>query len=149
MSDTRVTFIEETIMKAVKRLLSGRVNEILRDTEYSVPVIEFGEFAGGDVVVPVVSLSSCEQTEKERIIRLDAYSLTITISLPEMPESELYCYAFSGAVGRAFYDDPTLGGVVDRAVITGKKYVPPKKPHCGEGWELIVSVRVTVEEVGK
>jgi len=147
MSDNRALYIEETIIKGVKRLLTGRVNEVLRDSEYSIPIIEFGEFTGGGVVVPVISLSACERTEKERIIKLEAYSLTIAISLPETPESEFHCYAYSGAVGRAFYDDPTLGGVVDRAVITGKKYNSPKKPNCGEGWELIVTLQVTVEVI--
>jgi hypothetical protein len=43
------------------------------------------------------------------------------------------------------YEEPTLGGVVDRAVVTGKKYVAPKKKDCGESWSLVVTVRVTVE----
>jgi len=141
-------FVETRIIEAVRKLLTGRVNELLGDIEHPVPLIEFTEFADGDVVVPLVALSVCERTEKERIIRQDAYSLTITLSLPETPESELHCYAYSGAIGRAFYDDPNLDGVADRAVITGKKYVSPKKPHCGEGWELIVSLRVTVERIG-
>jgi len=147
MSDNRALYIEETIIKAVKERLTGRVNEILRETDFSIPIIEFGSCGCGDVVVPVISLNSCEKSEKERIIRLDAYSLTITFSLPETTESELFCYAYSGAIGRAFYDDPTLGGIVDRAIIIEKKYVLPKKPHCGEGWELVIYVRVTVEAV--
>jgi hypothetical protein len=57
----------------------------------------------------------------------------------------LHCYAYSGAVSRALYDDPTLGGTVDRAVITGKKYIQPKKTHCGDGWQVIISVRLTIE----
>ena len=147
MSENRAICIEETIIKAVKRLLSGRVNEILKEAEFSVPIIEFESYDCEYAVAPMISLNSCERNEKERIIKLEAYSLTITISLPETPESELHCYAYSGAVGRAFYDDPTLGGVVDRAVITGKKYNSPKKPNCGEGWELIVTLQVTVEVI--
>ena len=140
--------IEPMIISAIRKLLTGRVNELLGEMEHSVPLIEFTEFTGGDVVVPVINLATCERTEKERIIRLDTYSLTITFSLPEMPESELHCYAFSGAVGRAFYDDPTLGGVADRAVVTGKKYIEPTLPNCGEGWKLIVTLRITVEGIG-
>jgi len=147
MNENRALYIEETIIKAVKQLLTGWVNEILREAEIAIPIIEFGSCGCGDVVAPVIFLNSCEKSEKERIIKLDAYSLTITLSLPETPESELFCYAYSGAVGRAFYDDPTLGGVVDRAVITGKKYNPPKNPNCGEVWELIVTLRVTVERM--
>jgi hypothetical protein len=37
--------------------------------------------------------------------------------------------------------------MVNRAVLTGKKYIRPKKPGCGEEWKLVLSVRVTVEKV--
>ena len=140
-------FIESRIIQAVRKLLSGRVNELLNESQYAIPAIEFGSYEGNSTVAPVISISSCERSEKERIIRQDAYSLTITISLPETSESEMYCYAYSGAISRTFYDDPNLGGVVDRAVITGKKYVAPRKPHCGEEWGLVVSLRIVVEAV--
>ncbi|MCL2129162.1 MAG: hypothetical protein FWH35_02280 [Treponema sp.] len=140
-------FIEQQIITAVRKLLTGKVNELLGEMECPVPLIEFTDCRGKAVVSPDISFSSCEQSEKERIIRLDAYSMSITFTLPETPESELFCYAYSGAVGRAFYDDPTLGGVIDRAVITGKKYVQPKRANCGEGWELIVSLRLTIEAI--
>jgi hypothetical protein len=156
-------FIEQRIIEAVRVLLAGKVNEILGKTQFTIPIIEFTNYAegnlspyglrcgfqGGSAVSPVIAIVSSEQTEKERIIRFDAYSLTITFNFPEMPESELYCYAYSRAVGRATYDNPTLGGVVDRAVIIGKKYLSPKKPNCGDGWGLIVSMRVTIEGVTK
>jgi len=138
-------FVEQQIIGAVRKLLTGKVNELLGDTEYHIPLIEFSDYKGGSAVSPVISFSSCEQSEKERIIRLDTYSLTITFSLVDTPDSELHCYAYSGAIGRAFFDNPTLGGVVDRAVITNKKYTAPKNPHCGEGWGLTISLRVTVE----
>ena len=140
--------VEVRIIEAVRGLLSGRVNGILRESQFAVPVIEFGEYAGGYSVAPVISLSSCERAEKERIIRLDSYSLSISFYVPESPESELFCYAYSGAVGRAVYDDPTLGGVVDRAVVIGKKYVAPRKPNCGEGWEVAINLRITIEVMG-
>ena len=142
-------FIEQRIIAAVQGLLAGQVNEMLGEMECPIPLIEFSEYVGGDVVSPVITLSTCERTEKERIIRLDAYSLTITFTLQETPESELHCYAYSEAIGRAFYDNSTLGGVVDRAAIIGKKYVQPKKTHCGEGWGLVLSLRITVEGMRK
>ena len=141
-------FIEQRIIEAVGKMLTGRVNEALSGVEFLVPVIEIGGRGNGFAVSPTISLSSCERTEKERIIRLDAYTLTISFELAETPETELLCYAYAGAVGRAVYDDPTLGGVVDRAVLTGKKYVPPKKPHCGEGWAVIITLRLTTERLG-
>jgi hypothetical protein len=138
-------FLEQRIIEAVRGLLAGRVNELLGDIHNDVPLIEFGNYNSGNVVVPSVGLVSCEQSEKERIIRHDAYTLTIVLTLPETLESEMFCYAYSGAVSRAVYDNPTLGSVVDRAVITGKKYVPPKKANCGQGWELVLTLRFTVE----
>jgi len=137
--------IEEQIIAAVREILTGRINEILRDLKYSIPVIEFGNYSGSTAVTPMIHLSSCERTEKERIIRLDAYSLTVTFTLPETAEAEKYCYIYSGAVSREIYDNPTLSGVVDRAVITGKKYLSPKRPNCGEGWQLVISMRLTAE----
>ena len=139
-------FIEQQIIDAVRKVLIGRVNELLSESEYQIPLIEFGSYQGGNSIVPGITLSTCERTEKERIVRLDSYSLTITFSLTETPESELYCYAYAGALSRAVYDDPTLGGVVDRAVVAGKKYVQPKKPYCGENWEVTINLRVTIEE---
>jgi hypothetical protein len=122
-------YVEEAITGAVKRLLAGRVNEILADGEFPVPPVEFGGYVGRSATVPVIVLSTCERIEKERIIRLDAYALTITFSLPENPDGELSCYAYAAAVEKAIAEDPALDGVASRAVLTGKKYVPPKKPQ--------------------
>jgi hypothetical protein len=141
-------FIEMRILSAIRGLLTGRVNEILRKGELTVPVVEFVEYGCGYATAPVIALSTCERTEKERVIKLDAYTLTITFTLPETPESELHCYAYSGAVSRAIYDDPTLGGAAERAVMSGRKYVSPKRPHCGGEWGVIITLRVTVEESG-
>jgi hypothetical protein len=139
------SFIEEKIIAAVRGLLTGRVNEILRDGEFPIPLIEFSDYQGDTAVVPVICLSTCERSEKERIILQDAYSLTITFSLPETRESELHCYAYAAAVGIGIREYPTLGGYADRVVVMGKKYVNPKKPYCGGGWEVEISLRITVE----
>ena len=141
-------FIELQILDAIRKLLTGRVNEILGEWEFLMPVIEFSAFANKHTVVPAVSLVSCERTEKERIIRLDAYSLSITFTIPETQETELYCYGYAAAVCKALGENPTLGGVVDRAVISGKKYKSPIKPDCGENWETVITLRVTVEGIG-
>jgi hypothetical protein len=68
--------------------------------------------------------------------------------IPDTPDGELLCYAYSAAIGKALGENPTLGGVADRAVIAGKKYNKPKKPNCGESWELVITMRLTVEEIG-
>ena len=138
-------FIEQRIIAAIRGLLTKRVNEILRDEEFSAPVIELGGYQGVGSVAPVIALSSCEKSEKERVIRLDAYSLTITFCLPETFETESHCYAYAGAVCMALKENPTLSGIANRAAITSEKYIPPKKPHCGENWQVIISLRLTVE----
>jgi len=142
-------FIEQRIIEAIRGLLTGRVNEILSKWEFLIPVVEFSNFANRHTVAPVITLVSCERTEKERIVRLDAYSLSISITLPETQETELYCYGYAAAVCKAIGENPTLGGVVDRATISGKKYSQPKKPGCGEDWEMVIALRVTVEGISE
>ena len=137
--------IEQQIIKAVRKLLTGQVNDFLGDSQFSIPVIEFGVNGSGYTIAPAISLIGCEGTEKERIVKQDTYLMTITFSFQEQTESELHLYAYSGAVSRVFCDNPTLGGIADRTVITGKKYLTPKKQNCGESYALIVSLRVTVE----
>jgi hypothetical protein len=145
MSDNRTLFIEEAIIGAIKNLLTKRVNEKINDYNFYFPLIEFSNYTGNNAIIPVVTLVSCERTEKERIIFLDAYTLTITFTIPENPDSELYCYAYATAFEKALGEDGTLCGIVDRAVITSKKYVPPKKTDCGQEWQLIITLRITVE----
>jgi len=140
-------FIEPKIIDAVKKLHTGRINEIMCDWNFLIPLFEISDYIGTTAVTPSVFLTSCEQTEKERIIKIDAYAITITITLPETFESELYCYGYAHAFEKALNEDVTLGGVVDKTVITNKKYIPPKKPNCGMEWELIISLRITVEEM--
>jgi hypothetical protein len=141
----KALFIEENIINSVKKLLSGRVNELLGETEYPIPPVEFGSYRGGSVVSPVITLSTCERSEKERIIRLDAYTLTVTFTVLEYPEGERNCYAYAASVATALGENPTLGGAVDRAELAGKRYAPPKHPGTGEGWEAVLTLRIIVE----
>jgi hypothetical protein len=138
-------YIEEKIVNSVKRLLAGRVNELLGETEYPIPPIEFGMYRGGSAVVPVITLSTCERSEKERIIRLDAYSLTIAFTVPEWPGGERNCYAYAASVATALGENPTLGGITSRAELTGKKYVPPQHPGTGGEWGVELTLRITTQ----
>ena len=142
-----IFFIEQQIITAVRKLLTGKFNDILRGFEFQIPLVEFGIFRGVNVIAPVVSLSSCEQTEKERIIKQDTYLTTVTFPVLDTVESELYCYAYAAAFQKALCEDLTLGGAADRAVITSKKYVPPKKADCGMEWETVISLRIIVDRM--
>jgi hypothetical protein len=132
-------YIEEIIINSVKNLLLGRVNELLEESEYQIPLIEF-DYGNA----PAIRLSTGERSEKDRIIKSDVYTVALVFDVPEK-DGERNCYAYAAAVGRALGEDATMGGVVDRAAITGKKYTPPKVAHCGENWELMITLRVTVE----
>jgi hypothetical protein len=142
----RVETVEMRLLGALRGLLTGRVNELLGEMELPVPPVEPGP-RNGAAVVPVISLGTCERTEKERVIRLDAYSVTITFPAPESELSELFCYAYALAFDKALALNPALGGIASGAVITGKKYNRPEKPGCGGEWKLVISVRVTVEAI--
>jgi hypothetical protein len=144
----KVVFIEEILLNSVKKLLTGRVNELLREVEFLIPPIEFSHKTTNSYysTTPVLWLSTGERTEKERIVRLDVYTLTITLNVPEHPEGERNCYAYAGAVSTALGDDPTLDGVVDRAELTGKKYTPPKHSGTGGDWAVVLTLRFTIEK---
>ena len=139
-------FIEQQITGAVWALLLGRVNQILMELKLPVPVIEYGEYSGAFVTVPLVILRQCERTEKERIICIDAFTLEISFNPGEKPETERYCYAYSAAVSKAIKENPTLGGVVETIRISWKRYVPPLRKGGALGWGLILELRATVEE---
>ena len=140
-------FVELQIISAVRELLTVKVNEIIEKWDVFFPLVEIGSYKGGAAVNAVYLLSSCERSEKERIINIDCYSLTVNFSVPETADSELYCYAYGNAFDKALSLDKTLGGVVDCATITSTKYVPPKKVNCGQEWEVVISLRITVEQM--
>ena len=130
-------FIEQKIINAVQELLTGKVNELLKELQIVVPLIEFGNYESTDVVVPVILLNTCECTEKERIIKIDAYTLTITFNFSDTKKSELFSYAYSAAVKQALSDNPTLDSVVDRGTVITKKYDDTK---------LILTLRLIVRK---
>jgi hypothetical protein len=148
-------FIEEIILDAVKALLLGEVNELLEGMEYPVPPVEVGQSGftglspefrqGRNSTLPVISLSACERSEKERIVRIDAYTLTVAFAVPEHPDGERNCYAYAASVAAALRENPTLGGAVGLAELAGKKYTPPKQGGTGGEWGVVLSLRVTVE----
>jgi hypothetical protein len=145
MTNKEGLFIEETLLNSVEKMLVGRVNELLGEMEYPIPAIEFGRALNrGYGITPVLRLSGCERTEKERIVQLDVYTLTITFTIPEHPDGERNCYAYASAVAMAVEEDPTLGGAADRVELTGKKYTPPKQSGTGGDWEVILTLRITV-----
>jgi hypothetical protein len=129
-------FIEEKIVDGVKALLTGRVNEILAEAEEVIPLIELG--AGME---PVIVLAQGERSEKDRVVGVEVYALTVSFSI----SGERHGYAYAAAVHQALKEDHTLGGAVDWVVVARKKYVPPKQPYCGDRWELILTLVVTVE----
>jgi len=136
-------FIETKIINAVKEIILGRVNEIFSNYDILTPIIEFGKY--NRAVVPAITLTGCETTEKERIVKLDAYTLTVSCTVPDTPDSEIFCYGYNHAFCKAVGENPTLGGIVDRATVTERKYTPPKIAGSGQDWQVLITLRVTVE----
>jgi hypothetical protein len=85
-------FIEKEIIRAVQGLLIEQVNTILLESQLPVPVIGYSNHGGFYSTFPAVTLNACESTEKERIIRIDAYNVTVSFTLSEMPEGETYSF---------------------------------------------------------
>ncbi|GHT80243.1 hypothetical protein FACS1894130_11180 [Spirochaetia bacterium] len=141
MSDTAL-FVEERIIQAVSSLMTGRVNELLEDRADHIPPLDFS--GGPGAVCPKIGLALGDRSEKDRIIKVDGYVLTITLIVPEL-DGERNCYAYAALVEQALREDVTLGGAVDRAVLADKQYTPPKIPYCGDGWEAVFTLRITVE----
>ena len=142
----KVVFIEEKIINAVKKLLVGRVNELLEALAWEIPLIEFSDaFPGGPYsITPDITLSAGERSEKDRIIKIDSHTLTIRFTIPEK-NGETNGYVYAAAVEKALVEDPTLGGAADRAALLKKSYVPPKTPRCGEPWETLLTLRIATE----
>ena len=145
MNENKVLFIEDTIIGGVKSLLTSRINELLGEIEYNIPIIEFGNYSGANVIVPKIELKSCERTEKERLILLDAYTLTVTFDLPESPDSVLFTWIYFCALNKVFNDNPTLDGIADRVTMIDEDIKPPKVLHCGQDWQVTIKLRITVE----
>jgi hypothetical protein len=135
-------FTELKIKNAIRELLTGRVNEYLGRLRFQIPLIEFKETMGGDGVCPVLRLRTCERTEKERILRLDAYTVEIEFTA-NGEDGELFCYAYGAAVDWALKADSTLGGAAVRALITGKHYAEGKTAHNDERI-ITLRLRITV-----
>jgi hypothetical protein len=141
-------FIEEKLLNSVTKLLSGRVNELLGEMEFMIPPIEFAHKSAGGyyAVTPDVAVLGCERSEKERIIRLDAYKAIITFVVAG-EHGERNCYAYAASVDRAVGEDPTLGGTADYAMLVQKQYAAPKHPEMGEPWEVVLTIRIITENI--
>ena len=138
-------FVEQEILEAVRKMLTGRGNEILSDLEWQIPLFEFSDYDGKFSVVPVIRLFECERTEKERLIKLDTYTVSISFTVPEIPESEMICFAYVHAVNKAVSENPTFNGIVTRAVISSKKYQPPKMLNTGDSWQVVINLKISNE----
>jgi hypothetical protein len=148
MTDRKDLYIEEIILNSLKSLLAGRVNELLREAAFLIPPVEFTHKPNGGyyAVTPELNISTCERSEKDRIVLLDAYKVIVIFTVPES-YGDRNCYAYAASVDRALRENPTLGGIVDYALIVKKDYRGPKYPGTGEGWEAVLTLRITAEGI--
>ena len=136
-------FVEKEIINAIRKLLTCQVNEVLGAMEWNIPLFEISEYRGSIVVVPMILLKKCERTEKERIIKLDTYSVQIKFNVLDFPESENNCYAYSYAISKIIDENPTLNEIVTKAEITSKEIIHPKVKS--DYWEIVVYIKIVNE----
>jgi hypothetical protein len=128
---------EEMLLEMTAELLSGGVNFYLNELDETVPLFEIEKCRslGGYGVKADIDISECELSDKERIIKLQAYTLTITFCVKGFEHKRLlYIYAY--AIEKAIADDPTFGGVADRVAVTHKKY---------SAEQVVITLRATLE----
>jgi len=147
MSGELLVSMEKKIKGAIRKLLVDDVNKFLEELSFHVPTLEFGTHSGREVIIPNVSLSACEQSEKERIVFVNAYAVNVSIPVDDSRDwdGELLAFAYGAAIRRAVRLNSSLGGLVDRTVITNMDYVEPKRRFCGDRWIAAARLRVTVE----
>jgi hypothetical protein len=129
--------IEEKIESAVWVLLLDGVNDFLGSIDDDVPLVErnTGGFTARSPRA-VVEFAAAERTEKERIVRLDAYTVKVLFDAPES-----FCYRYAYALDKAIVADSTLGGLAERVLFEKRTY---KKTPNG-GCEAVFTLRITVE----
>ena len=130
--------IEEKIEGAVWVLLLDGVNDFLGSIDDDVPLVErnTGGFAARRSPRAVVEFAAAERTEKERIVRLDAYTVKVLFDAPES-----FCYRYAYALDKAVEANSTLGGLAERVLFEKRTY---KKTPNG-GFEAVFTLRITVE----
>jgi hypothetical protein len=103
-----VKTIEEKSVDAVWDVLTRRVNFYLGEMDAVVPFLErdsagkYGRFG----VRPVVGLLDCESSEKERVLMVDAYTVSVDIKAPVRD-----CWFYTHALRCALREDLTLNGI--------------------------------------
>ena len=139
-----IYLVEIRIWNAVRSLLLRDVNALLAECPENIPPIEYGEYEGVDIVRPEIIITSCESGEKERILRIDTYTATVAITAPPVPESQLLISTYAACITVGIEENRTLGGIAQRAAVSGKKYLPPDTANR-TGWGVAVTLRITIE----
>jgi hypothetical protein len=128
---------EEMLLEMTEELLSSAVNYYLNELDETVPLFEIEKkrSLGAYGVKPLIDITECELSEKERVIKLQAYTLTITFCVKGFENKRLlYIYAY--AIEKAIACDPTFCGVADRVALTHKKY---------SAEQVVITLRATLE----
>jgi hypothetical protein len=135
---------EEMLLEMTAALLGGAVNFYLGELDETVPQFEIDvrRPLGGYGVVPDIDISECELSDKERVIKLQAYTLKISFCV-KGSENKKLLYVYAYAIEKAISDDFTFGGIADRIVLTHKKY---RQQDTGT-WDVVITLRATVETI--
>ena len=133
---------------ALRKLLAEDVNELLEEAALPsgdvVLPVEFalGRGSGRYGITPEIRLACGERSEKERVVLVDVYTVTIAFVCVR---GECSSYPYAWAVDQALRADTTLGGVVDRVSLVKKTWAALKGPE--DGTELTFTLRVMLEGI--
>jgi hypothetical protein len=134
---------EETLLEMTAELLTGAVNYYLSEFDVAVPQFETDSprRLGAFGVRPEIEIAECELSDKERIIKLEAYTLKTSFQVKGL-DNKNHIYYYALAIQKAIDDDVTFGGVADRVTLTRKKYT-----QRDGMWDVVLTLRATLEVI--
>jgi hypothetical protein len=130
--------IEEKILGGVLELLLTGVNGVLAEIDDDVPPVE--RPGAARPCRCAVELAAAERTEKERIVRLDAYAVKVTFY-----GSEADCYRYGYALNKAVEADWTLGALAESVCFERKVYKKTAGGVKADGCEAVFSLKIIIE----
>jgi hypothetical protein len=130
--------IEEKILGGVWELLLTGVNGVLAGIDDDVPSV--GHPSAARPAVCAVELEAAERSEKERIARLDVYSVKVTFY-----GSVADCYRYAYALDEAVEADCTLGALAESVCFEKKVYKKTSGGIRADGCEAVFTLKIIIE----
>ena len=136
--------VEIELLERLEILFLGRVNELLYDEE--ARLAPFRDFSGvglasHDKIRAGLNIDECEQTEKERLLKMCAWTITIDFKVRDDGERKRFYYGT--ALEQALFEDRTLGGLAASISLIKTKY-----SRLGiDSYEIIMTLRASAQQL--